>query len=117
MINKNTVLVSGIEMFFEGADESKLKSMSALWNARGSYDVESSSVTFTMSRLIPKQMDDMSAVMDMFDGTGKLQAEQAGCTYLNAQIYMYLEDEYSQALVTGQECESIIFVAAQAAYE
>jgi hypothetical protein len=30
---------------------------------------------------------------------------------------MYLEDEYTKAIVTGQECEPIIFVAAQAAYE
>lgn len=117
MNRQQVVLVMAVEMFFEDADESQLQNMSSLWNAQGSYDAEAGSVTFTMSRLIPKHMEDLPAVMEMFDGTGLLHAEQEGCTYTHGQLYMYLEQEYTAAMETGQECEPIVFVVAQPVHE
>ena len=117
MNRQEVVLVAAIEMFFEDADESQLQNMSSLWNAQGSYDAEAGSVTFTMSKLIPKHMEDLPAVMEMFDGTGLLHAEQEGCTYKHGQLYMYLAQEYTAAMEAGQECEPIVFVVAEAAYE
>jgi hypothetical protein len=117
MNKQEIVLVTAVEMFFEDADESKLQNMSAIWRAQGSYDTEACSVTFSMSKLIPKHMEDLPAVMEMLDGTGRLLAEQEGCKYTHAQMYMYSQHEYTEAMVKGQECEPIVFVVAQPAYE
>ena len=115
-MNKQVVvLVEAVEMFFDDADESMLKKISAVWNARGTYDIEASSVTFTMSKLIPKHIEDMPALMEMVDGIGKLQAQQNGCTYKNAKTYMHLADEYTASIVTGKECERIVFSVAKPA--
>lgn len=115
MNSEQIVLVGAFEMFFGNADESKLQSMSEIWDTRGSYDVEERSVTFTMSRLIPKKIEEIPAVIKLMDSTARLHAEQTGCLYKHVQAYAYLESEYRIELDCGRKCEPIIFVSTRPA--
>ena len=83
------VALVSFEMFFSNADEAKLKNICDTFNSRCTFDVESRSVLFTLSKPQIHQLESLHKVMEIVDGLGRIHAQVDNCNYEFANLNFY----------------------------
>ena len=83
------VSLVSFEMFFSNADEAKLKNICDTFSSRCTFDVESSSVLFTLSKPQIHELESLHKVMEIVDGLGRIHAQVDNCNYDYANLNFY----------------------------
>ncbi len=94
------VSLVSFEMFFRNANEAKLKNICDTFNSRCTFDVESSSVLFKLSKPQIHQLESLHKVMEIVDGLGRIHAQVDNCNYDFANLNFYpLDHKESEKLL------------------
>jgi len=101
MNDKNLVSLVSFEMFFSNADEAKLKNICSTYNGRCTFDVQSSSVLFTLSVPQIHKLESLHKVMEMVDKLGRIHQQFDNCKYVFANLNFFpsVHDESDKLLV------------------
>lgn len=101
MTKQNLVSLVSFEMFFNNADEAKLKNICSTYNDRCTFDVENSSVLFTLSVPQIHKLESLHKVIEMVDKLGRIHEQFDTCNYefANLNFYPLAHDESEKLLV------------------
>ncbi len=100
MNQQHLVSLVSFEMFFRNANEAKLKNICDTFNSRCTFDVESSSVLFKLSKPQIHQLESLHKVMEIVDGLGRIHAQVDNCNYDFANLIFYpLDHKESEKLL------------------
>ncbi len=89
MTKQNLLSLVSFEMFFSNADEAKLKNICNTYNDRCTFDVETSSVLFTLSKPQIHQPGSLHKVIEMVDKLGRIHEQFDNCNYEFANLNFY----------------------------
>jgi len=92
MSKQTLVSLVSFEMFFNNADEAKLKNICNTFNGRCTFEVESSSVLFTLSEPQIHQLESLHKVMEIVDRLGRVHDQFDSCKYDFANLNFYALD-------------------------
>ena len=103
------VSLVSFEMFFSNADEAKLKKICDTFNSRCTFDVESSSVLFTLSKPQIHQLESLHKVMEIVDGLGRIHAQVDNFNYDFANLNFYPLDHKKSKKILAKNSSQIKF--------
>ena len=103
------VSLVSFEMFFSNADEAKLKNICDTFNSRCTFDVESSSVLFTLSKPQIHQLESLHKVMEIVDGLGRIHAQVDNCNYDFTNLNFYPLDHKKSKKLLAKNSSQIKF--------
>ena len=101
------VSLVSFEMFFRHADEAKLKNICNTFNSRCTFDVESRSVLFTLSKPQIHQLESLHKVMEIVDELGRIHAQVDNCYYDFANLNFYpIDHKESEKLLAKNSSQN-----------
>ena len=103
------VSLVSFEMVFSNANKAKLKNICDTFNSRCTFDVESSSVLFKLSKPQILKLDSLPNIMEVVDGLGRIHAQVENCNYEFANLNLHPLDHKESKKLLAKNSSQIKF--------